>query len=103
MHNKYLLVWAETGIGGLLAFMGFLVVTLSRLWKCWKLHDPLLSPLALGFMAGILGMMVHMLVDVYSGRAVVQAFWLIAGLAMVMQTSGMPAEYVRSSTEGLRK
>jgi putative inorganic carbon (HCO3(-)) transporter len=89
VHNKYLLVWAETGIGGLFAFLGFLMVTMRQLWKCWKCHDRLLSPLALGFMAGILGMMAHMLVDVYRGRAVVQAFWLIAALAAIMQRSAM--------------
>jgi len=100
VHNKYLLVWAETGIGCLLAFMGFLMVTIRRLWKCWKRHDHLLSPLALGFMAGTLGMMAHMLVDVYRGRPVNQAFWLIAGLATVMQFSATPAEYTRSSTDG---
>jgi putative inorganic carbon (hco3(-)) transporter len=104
VHNKYLLVWAETGIGGLLAFIGFLVVTIRRLWKCWKRHDHLLSPLALGFMAGILGMMAHMLVEVYRGRPVIQALFLIAGLATVMHTvmhtSATPTEYARSSTEG---
>ena len=92
VHNKYLLVWAETGIGGILAFLGMLVVTVRRLWQCWKRHDQLLSPLALGFMAGILGIMTHMLVDVYRGRAVMQALFLIAGLATAMQTNARPTE-----------
>jgi putative inorganic carbon (hco3(-)) transporter len=103
VHNKYLLVWAETGIGGLLAFMGFLAVTIRQLWKCWKLRDRLLSPLALGFMAGVLGMTAHMLVDVYRGRAVVQVFWLVAGLAVVMATRIMPATYPESSTGSLKR
>ena len=94
MHNKYLLVCAETGIGGLLAFIGFLMVTIRRLWQCWKRHDHLLSPLALGFMAGTLGMMADMLVEVYRGRPVMQALFLIAGLATAKQTSATPRNTV---------
>ncbi|MDH3599482.1 MAG: O-antigen ligase family protein, partial [Candidatus Tectomicrobia bacterium] len=30
VHNKYLLVWTETGIGGLIAFTAFLLVTLRQ-------------------------------------------------------------------------
>ena len=87
VHNKYLVVWAETGLGGLLTFLAFLAITVRRLWRRWKQNDRLLSPLALGFMAGILGMMAHMLVDYFRARAVVQAFWLIAGLAAAMEAS----------------
>ena len=94
VHNKYLLVCAETGIGGLLAFIGFLMVTIRRLWQCWKRHDHLLSPLALGFMAGSLGMMADMLVEVYRGRPVMQALFLIAGLATAKQTSATPRNTV---------
>ncbi len=84
VHNKYLLVWAETGIGGLLAFIAFLVVTVRRGWQCWKSKDRFLSPLALGFTAAIIGQMVHMLVDLFSARPQVQSLWLIAGLIAAM-------------------
>jgi putative inorganic carbon (HCO3(-)) transporter len=84
VHNKYLLVLAETGIGGLLAFLAFLLGTLRQGWRIWSLHDPLLSPIALGFVAGLAGHMVHMTVDVFRGRPTQQLIWLIAGLLAAM-------------------
>ncbi len=84
VHNKYLLVLAETGIGGLLAYVAFLLGTLRTGWRCWKLQDPLLSPLALGFAAGIAGHMVHLTVDLFHVRPVQQLLWLVAGLLTAM-------------------
>jgi putative inorganic carbon (HCO3(-)) transporter len=84
VHNKYLLVLAETGILGFLAFLAFLLDALRKGWQCWALQDPLLSPLALGIMAGIAGHMVHMTVDVFRGRPTQQLLWLLAGLLAAM-------------------
>ena len=84
VHNKYLLVLAETGIGGLIAFLAFFVGIVRKGWQCWNLKDRLLSPLALGFGAGIVGHMVHMTVDVFRGRPTQQLVWLIAGLLAAM-------------------
>ncbi|MCU1316116.1 MAG: O-antigen polymerase, partial [Candidatus Acidoferrum typicum] len=84
VHNKYLLVLAETGIVGLLAFLAFLLGALRKGWQCWVHRDSLLSPLALGFAAGIAGHMVHMSVDVFRGRPTQQLLWLIAGLLTAM-------------------
>jgi len=84
VHNKYLLVLAETGIGGLLAYLAFLLGTLRTGWKCWKLQVPMLSPLALGLTAGIAGHMVHLTVDLFHVRPVQQLLWLVAGLLTAM-------------------
>jgi len=86
VHNKYLLVWAETGIGGLLAFIWFLLATIRRGWDCWNLKDRFLSPLAFGFTAAIAGQMVHMFVDVFNSRPQVQLLWLVAGLITAMRS-----------------
>jgi putative inorganic carbon (HCO3(-)) transporter len=84
VHNKYLLVLSETGIIGLLAFLAFLLDALRKGWQCWVLQDRLLSPLALGFAAGIAGHMVHMSVDVFRGRPTQQLLWLVAALLTAM-------------------
>lgn len=88
VHNKYLLVLAETGIGGLIAFVAFIVGTIRKGWQCWNLKDRLLSPLALGFAAGMVGHMLHMTVDVFRGRPTQQLIWLIAGLLVAMYRIG---------------
>ena len=89
VHNKYLLVLSETGIIGLLCFLAFLLDALRKGWQCWALQDRLLSPLALGIMAGIAGHMVHMTVDVFRGRPTQQLLWLLAGLLAAMHRIGM--------------
>jgi putative inorganic carbon (HCO3(-)) transporter len=84
VHNKYLLILAETGIVGLLAFLAFLLDALRKGWQCWVHRDPLLSSLALGFTAGIAAHMLHMTVDVFRGRPTQQLLWLVAGLLTAM-------------------
>lgn len=84
VHNKYLLVWAESGLGGLLAFLAFLGSTLRRGWRCWRATDALLSPLALGFTAAVAGDMAHMFLDVYNSRSSLQQLCLISALIWVM-------------------
>jgi O-antigen ligase len=85
VHNKYLLVWSETGIGGLLAFLWFLMATVRRGFRCWRNADPVLSPIALGCTAALCGHMFHMNVDVFRGRSIMQFVWLIAALLVVME------------------
>jgi O-antigen ligase len=80
VHNKYLLVLVETGFPGLLAYLAFLLGAIRTGWKCWKSQDLLLSPLALGFVGGIAGNMVHQSVDIFHIRAIEELLWLVAGL-----------------------
>jgi O-Antigen ligase len=82
VHNKYLLAWSEMGIGGFLTLLWFLLSTIRMGWQSWKAQDRTLSPLALGFTAAILGVMIHMLFEVYRdpqylwiGTAVIAAIW----------------------------
>ena len=91
VHNKYLLVWAEVGIGGLVAFLWFLVATIRRGWQRWTRADPLLSPLALGFTAALMGHMVHMQVELFNGRPQIQLLWVVAALVGVMSRIDAPS------------
>jgi len=84
VHNKYLLVWAEAGIGGLIAFIWFLTATVYRGWRCWNANHQFLSIISLGFMAAIIGHMVHMNFDLFSGRPQVQLLWVIVGLTIAV-------------------
>jgi O-antigen ligase len=84
VHTKYLLVWAESGLWALLAFILFLVTTLRHGWRLWRLGDPILAPLALGFTAAILGHMEHMFFDVFNSRPQIQTLWVISALIVAM-------------------
>jgi O-antigen ligase len=94
VHNKYLLILCETGIGGLLAYLVFLLGTLRKGWQCGKCRDALLSPLAIGFTAALVGHMVQMNVDIFRGRPIQQLVWLVAGLLTAMHR--MNGTHVRS-------
>lgn len=88
VHNTYLLIWTETGIFGLLAYLAFLLGTLHKGWQCWNFGDSLLSPLALAFMAGLAGNMLHQGVDIFTDRPIQQLLWLVAGLLAAMHRIG---------------
>jgi len=83
VHNRYLLIWSETGLLGLLIYLWFLLAILWRGWLCWKLRDPVLSPIALGFSAAIVAHMLQMTVDAYRGQVIPQLVWLAAALITV--------------------
>jgi O-antigen ligase len=98
VHDKYLLVLCETGIGGLAAFLAFLFAALRRGWQCWNFSDSFLSPLALGFTVGIAGHMVHMNVDIFRGRPMQQMIWLVAALLVAIQRIEAKASVSRMSS-----
>ncbi len=84
VHNKFLLVWSETGLIGLVAFCLFLCAIVRRAWQTWRSNDPILGPLGLGVAASVIGHVLHMNVDIFQDRPSVQTLWLLAGLATAM-------------------
>jgi putative inorganic carbon (hco3(-)) transporter len=84
VHNTYLLVWTETGIGGLIALVWFLVAVVRQGSRCWKSRDPLLAPLALGCVAAVAGLTVHMNFEPFGSGPAVDVLWLFAGLVTAM-------------------
>jgi O-antigen ligase len=88
VHNKYLIVWGETGLLGLLTFLWFLFTTLRRGWQGWVFKDRFLSPLALGFSAAILGQMGHMHFDTFQMRPAIQLLWLSAAFLSALYHIG---------------
>jgi O-antigen ligase len=80
VHNKYLLVWAETGIIGLAAYLGFLFSSLRQGWKSWRVGARGIAPAALALCCALIAQMVHMMLELYNDRPQVQALWLITGL-----------------------
>jgi putative inorganic carbon (hco3(-)) transporter len=84
IHDKYLLVASEAGIGALIAFVWFLAATVVYGLRCLRSADRMIVGLAAGLLAGLFGTMVHMYVDIFQSRAQVQVLWLMAGLLAAM-------------------
>jgi O-antigen ligase len=97
VHNKYLLIWSETGLGGLIAYLAFLFGALRLGWKCWRKNIPPWSMLALGITAAIVGHMMHMSAELFRVGPVQELLWLMVGLlgAMHKLVSAQPAPEAR--------
>ncbi len=84
VHNKLLLVWSEAGLFALLAFVWFLVATLRYGLRATRSSDPVLAPLAAGFLAAFAGQIVHMQVDPFRSRSEIQMLCVMCGLLAAM-------------------
>jgi O-antigen ligase len=91
VHNKYLLVWSETGLIGLAAFLWLLTSSLRASWRGWKRRDPLFAPLYLGFGVALAGEMVQMAVEPFNMRSSVQLLLLIVALLVAMEAQEITA------------
>jgi O-antigen ligase len=64
VHNQYLLVWAETGLFGIIAFIIMLASTIMRGIRTSKLA-PFYAPILIGLVSVLASFMVQMLFDSY--------------------------------------
>ena len=87
VHNKFLLIWSETGFFGMAGFLWFLAASLRAAWHCSYSRDPLIGPLAFGLTAALLAHNAHMLVDVFNDRPLVQLLCFVAGLVTAINAS----------------
>jgi len=100
VHSKYLVVWIETGIIGLLAFLAILGTGLRQGIATWRTRDPAFSALGLALAAVLAGHMLHMAVDIFNSRTQVQMLWCILGLVAAVyklshQEAFQPASVLR--------
>lgn len=95
VHNKYLLIWSEVGPVGLLSFAWFLIAAMRAGFRCWRLKDPLLSPIALSCSAVVAGEMFHMGVDIFRGTAVLELICVVTALAVVLESLAAPGRHFR--------
>jgi O-antigen ligase len=85
VHNKYLLVWSETGVGGLVAFVWFLIAIIRRGMRLSCYNDVFISPVALGCVAAVAGEMLHMFVDIFRSEPTLQLLCIISGLLVALE------------------
>ena len=79
VHCKYLLVWVETGIVGLIAFLLVVSTGVRNGVSAWISRNRFLAPIGFGLAVGIFGHMLHMIVDVFNSRTQVQTLWALLG------------------------
>lgn len=84
VHNTCLLIWAETGIGGLVAFVWLLIAIVRQGSKCWQLRHPLFAPLGLSCTAAVVACIVQMSFEPFRTEAAYHMLWLFGGLLTAM-------------------
>ena len=92
VHNRYLLLWSETGIASVVAFVGVVLLGMVGGWRAIRTKDATLAPIALGAFAGCCGILFHLSVDIFNGRNITEMLWLVAGLQMILQAYVNPVQ-----------
>jgi O-antigen ligase len=84
VHNAYLLIWSETGIGGIVAYVWFLLATMSQARIVCRAGDRLFGTLALGCLGAVNGVSAQMMVEGFRDEPAKNTLWLLAGLLVAM-------------------
>ena len=104
IHSKYLVVWVETGLVGLLAFLWILGNGMRQGFAAWRTRDPAIGALGLALVAALAGHMLHMSVDIFNSRPQVQMLWAILGIvAAVYKLSNQDAFAIAVAPRQSRK
>ncbi len=85
VHNIYLRRWAETGLFGLLSFLGVFAVGLRQALVCTRSRDPAMSSVALGWSTGLIALLWEMFWDTNLGFSANSLIWLLFGLMLVIK------------------
>ena len=80
-HNIFLQTALDLGLPGLIAYLALLLVAGAVCWRWARRGDRLARPLALGLMAGLIGLHAYGLTDAVAlGSKPAVTFWFVLGL-----------------------
>ena len=99
VHNKYLLVWSETGPQGLVAFVLLLIAAAWQAgrWLFQSKEPAHLSILVASFLGALVGYALHMTTEAFASRANIQILWFI--IAMIVAVDKLVAQTAPATAE----
>lgn len=107
LDAQYLRVLIETGLLGLVAFLGLLITLIREVWQIYhNVQDRFFRGIAFGFFVGILAMMVHAIsANTFIIVRIMEPFWFLAAIVMMLpviekQEQEQHMVSVPSSSEG---
>lgn len=101
VDSQYFRVLAETGLVGLLAFL-WLQISLFRQARnvLRRTHDSLFKGMALGFLAGLIGLIVHSMgTNTFIIVRIMEPFWFLAGMVIMIPQLEVSPEAAKPSSE----
>jgi O-antigen ligase len=90
VHNKYLLVAAETGLVGLLLFLNVFRVAFQALWRARFDNDPQRQTLAIGLLAGLAAGLSTFVLEHANIGVPVETIWIVLGACIALTRNRLP-------------
>lgn len=84
VHNGWLLIWSETGTIGIVCYIAFWLATLWQAAQLIRYGRRTYAVIALGMLASMLGTSMHMMVEIYGNRILLQIIWTEAAIITAM-------------------
>ena len=83
VHNKYLLIAAQTGIVGLGLFLWILYIIYAHAFELFRDPRGFYGGMGMGMVAALVGANIGMLFDIYNSDLLITVFWILTGLIFV--------------------
>ncbi len=91
VHSKYLLLWSETGIGGVLSFVAIAIIALISALRLTRRQDRFVATIGAGVFGAILVYAIHMNFESYNCCIDLNQYWLMVALTAALGTFGCSA------------
>lgn len=99
VHNKYLAVWAETGLFGFLFFIGFLLMPLAQLLRAiFKPRSRFENLVALALGCAIISLGIQMMTGTFHTRPITTFVWILIALMASLRSfeqTALPANPIK--------
>ncbi len=84
VHNRYLLIWAESGTFAFLCYVGFLGSAVVKAWSCIGARNRWISLTGAALGCAIISLCVQMVTATFVGRSHALFVWLMPALAAAL-------------------
>ena len=101
VHNKYILIWSETGTMGLIIYLLFLISIYRNVITYIRNQREEHSMIGISVFCSLMAFNLHMIFESYSGGAITFQFWLICGLAVALGGYTVKEHHSLTSSRGI--
>lgn len=91
VHSKYLLLWSETGLFGLLSFVAIVLIAFVAAFRLTRKQDRLVATIGAGVFGAILVYAIHMNFESYNCCIDLNQYWLMVALTAALGVFGCSA------------
>ena len=86
IHNKYVLIWSETGTLGFIIYLLFIITIYRNIIYFISNQSSNISLIGISILCSLIAFNLHMLFESYAGGAITFQFWFVCGLAVALNS-----------------